>query len=56
MLTGKFQAIEFRQALHEIGNRFAKARGQIFLGSACVFDRIVKQRSHDGHGIHLPLG
>ena len=56
MQTGKFQFVELGKAFHQIGDRLAETLDQFFLGGARVFNRVVQQRGHNGHGVHLPFG
>ncbi|KAF1031801.1 MAG: hypothetical protein GAK34_03660 [Delftia tsuruhatensis] len=50
----ELQLVQLREAVDQLGHVLAEALGEIGLGDAAVFHRIVQQRGHQGRGVELP--
>ena len=52
----KIDLADFRDALDDVGNLFAKLLADFNRGHRRVFDRVVEQAGGDGYGIHFHVG
>jgi hypothetical protein len=52
----ELDAIDLRDAVHQLGHGLAEALGDLALGGGGVLDRVVQQRRHQGLRVEVPLG
>lgn len=50
----ELQLVQLGEAVDQLGHVLAEALGEVRLGDAAVFHRIVQQRGHQGRGVELP--